>query len=162
AAAGLQQRLVEQRLAEAVPDTLLLVEHPPVITLGRRARWRDVLASPERLQALGVAVHASSRGGLVTYHAPGQLVVDLVARLRASAPGDPAFGHGLEEAIIRALGEEGLVVWRGPGHPGVWTEGGKIAAIGVALDRGITYHGLAVNLQPNLAHFQLINPCGLA
>ena len=162
AAAALQRQLVERRLAGTIPDTLLLVEHPPVITLGRRGSWCDILAAPERLEEAGVTVHAASRGGLATYHGPGQLVAYLIARLRGLAPDVPAYVHGLEEAVIRALAEEGVSAWRDPAHPGVWTTGGKIAAIGIALDRGVTAHGLAVNLQPNLAHFQLINPCGLA
>ncbi|MBI4493994.1 MAG: lipoyl(octanoyl) transferase LipB [Chloroflexi bacterium] len=158
---ALQQQLVERRLADAIPDTLLLLEHSPVITLGRRAGGQDLLVPRERLEALGIAVHRSSRGGLATYHGPGQLVVYVIARLRELAPNVPAFVHGLEEIVVRALAEAGLEAWREAAHPGVWTRGGKIAAIGVALYRGITLHGLAVNLQPDLGHFGLINPCGL-
>lgn len=159
---ALQQELAQRRLAGEVADTLLLLEHPPVVTLGRRGTWGDILAPPERLAALGVEVCWSSRGGLVTYHGPGQLVAYLVARLVDLAPNVPTLVHGLEEAVVRALAEAGLETWRDEAHPGVWTHGGKIAAIGVALHRGVTLHGLAVNLQPDLSHFALINPCGLA
>lgn len=163
AACELQRELVERRLADAIPDTLLLLEHPPVFTLGRRGNWAHILAPPQRLAELGIRVEPSSRGGLVTYHGPGQLVAYLIARLREVAPGGvPEFVGGLEEAILRALAEEGVESWREQGRPGVWTRQGKIAAVGVALHRGITLHGLAVNLQPDLGHFALINPCGLA
>jgi lipoyl(octanoyl) transferase len=160
-ALALQRRLNEARQRGEIPDTLILLEHAPVFTLGRRAEWSDILASPERLAELGIEVHETNRGGLVTYHGPGQLVGYPIADLRALAGDAPSYVTGLEETIIRSLADLGLPGWRDPAARGVWTPGGKIAAIGVGVSRGVTMHGFAVNLQPDLAHFALINPCGL-
>jgi lipoate-protein ligase B len=160
-ALALQRRLNEARQRVEVPDTLILLEHSPVFTLGRRAERSDILAPPERLAELGIEVHETNRGGLVTYHGPGQLVGYPIADLRALAGDAPSYVTGLEETIIRSLAEIGLRGWRDPAARGVWTEGGKIAAIGVGVSRGVTMHGFAVNLQPDLSHFALINPCGL-
>jgi lipoate-protein ligase B len=158
----LQQQLALRRLVDEIPDTLLLLEHPPVLTLGRRGTWQHILVDSERLVALGIDVQPSTRGGLVTYHGPGQLVAYAVCRLREIAPGGvPQYVYGLEESVIGALANLGVQAWRLASHPGVWTEQGKVGAVGVALHRGVTLHGVAVNLQPDLAHFALINPCGL-
>lgn len=140
---------------------MLLLEHPPVFTLGRRGSAADVLVAPERRRALGIELHQTNRGGLVTYHGPGQLVGYPIADLRRLAGDAPSYVSGLEETIVRALAELGLVGFRDPTARGVWTSAGKIAAIGVAVSRGITMHGFAVNLQPDLGHFALIDPCGL-
>ncbi len=158
---ALQRRLAEQRASGQVPDTLVLLEHAPVITLGRRGSRQDILASPERLRGLGIAVVETNRGGLVTYHGPGQQVGYPIADLRRLARDAPSYVSGLEETIIRALAEYGLAGFRDPAARGVWTGQGKIAAIGVAVSRGITLHGFAVNLAPDLGHFGLIDPCGL-
>ena len=160
-ALALQRRLNEARQRGDIPDTLILLEHPPVFTLGRRAEKADILAPPERLAELGIEVHETNRGGLVTYHGPGQLVGYPIADLRALAGDAPSYVTGLEETIIRALADLGLRGWRDPAARGVWSAGGKIAAIGVGVSRGVTMHGFAVNLQPDLNHFALINPCGL-
>jgi lipoate-protein ligase B len=160
-ALALQRRLAEARAADDAADTLLLLEHPPVLTLGRRGSWDDILASPERLSELGIEVVEVNRGGLVTYHGPGQLVGYPICNLRKLAGDAPKYVRGLEEVIMRALAEQGIQGFRDPAARGVWTDGGKIAAIGVAVSRGITMHGFAVNLQPDLSHFRLINPCGL-
>lgn len=161
-AVALQEKLVAERAAGSMPDVLLLLEHQPVFTLGRRGQRSDIYAPPALLEQLGITVHQSSRGGLVTYHGPGQLVGYPITRLADIAGNVPAYVWGLEEVIIRALETVGVVATRRAGHPGVWTERGKIAAIGVAVVRGITMHGFAINVQPDLSHFQLINPCGLA
>jgi lipoate-protein ligase B len=160
-ALALQRRLNEARYRGEIPDTLLLLEHPPVFTLGRRGDRADVYATPERLRELGIEVYETNRGGLVTYHGPGQLVGYPIVDLRALAGDAPSYVSGLEETIIRALAEHGIVGFRDPAARGVWTRDGKIAAIGVAVSRGITMHGFAVNLQPDLGHFELIDPCGL-
>jgi lipoate-protein ligase B len=139
----------------------VLLEHPPVFTLGRRGSRDDIYATAEHLERLGIEVHETNRGGLVTYHGPGQLVGYPIVDLRAIAGDAPSYVTGLEETLIRALAEHGIVGFRDPAARGVWTAGGKIAAIGVAVSRGITMHGFAVNLQPVLGHFALINPCGL-
>jgi lipoate-protein ligase B len=160
-ALALQERLVEARRRDAIPETLVLVEHPPVFTLGRRARREDVYLADAELARRGIGLYRSNRGGLVTYHGPGQVVGYPIARLRALGRYVPAYVAGLQRLIAAALAEIGVDAAARPGLPGVWTGRGKIAAIGVAMVHGVTMHGFAVNLQPELAHFELIDPCGL-
>jgi len=161
-ALGWQRALLEARSRDAVRDTLLLVEHPPVITLGRRASYDDVLVDPAALSARGIAVRETNRGGLVTYHGPGQLVGYPVASLRGLTGGDVVrYVTGLEETIIRAVAAYDVAAGRDPRHHGVWVSGAKLAAVGVAISRGVTMHGFALNVRPDLAHFLLINPCGI-
>jgi lipoyl(octanoyl) transferase len=157
----LQDELVAARLREDIPDTLLLLEHPPVITLGRRATLDDVFLSEAALKQRGIALERATRGGLVTYHGPGQLVGYPIVKLRARGLTVPCYVRALEQAIVSALASLGIDARIDAGHVGVWTDHGKIAAIGVAQRHGVTLHGFAVNLQPDLAHFQLINPCGI-
>ncbi len=157
----LQDSLVEARLNDQIPDTLLLLEHPPVITLGRRGAIADVYLSEEQLRRRGIALERTTRGGLVTYHGPGQLVGYPIVKLKARALSVPCYVRALELAVIAALDEIGIQARLDEGHIGVWTEQGKIAAIGVAQRHGVTLHGFAVNLQPDLSHFGLINPCGI-
>jgi lipoate-protein ligase B len=160
-AAALQEALAESRRLGSADDTVLLLEHPPVITLGRRGSLDDVYLPVDELARGGIDVVRSSRGGLVTYHGPGQVVAYPIVRLRAVGLTVPCYVHGLEAAVIRALAEVGVHAFLRPEHIGVWTEQGKIAAVGVGQRHGVTMHGVAVNLQPELAHFGLINPCGL-
>jgi lipoate-protein ligase B len=160
-AVRLQDDLVEARLRDDIADTLLLLEHPPVITLGRRATLDDVYLSEAALAHRGIALERATRGGLVTYHGPGQLVGYPIVKLRARGLSIPCYVRALELAIIASLGEIGVEARIDEGHVGVWTDQGKIAAIGVAQRHGITLHGFAVNLQPDLTHFELINPCGI-
>jgi lipoate-protein ligase B len=160
-AVRLQDQLVERRLTDAIPDTLLLLEHPPVITLGRRGSLDDVYLTRAELDRRGIALEQATRGGLVTYHGPGQLVGYPIVKLRPRGRTVPCYVRDLERAIIAALGEIGVAAGVHEGHVGVWTDAGKIAAIGVAQRRGVTLHGFAVNLQPDLSHFGLINPCGI-
>ena len=157
----LQDGLVEQRLRDEIGDTLLLLEHPPVITLGRRGSGQDILAPQSTLARLGVELHRTTRGGLVTYHGPGQLVGYPIVKLRARRLSVPCYVRALELAVVSALGEIGVDSRIEDEHVGVWTTSGKIAAIGVAQRHGVTLHGFAVNLQPDLSHFSLINPCGI-
>jgi lipoate-protein ligase B len=158
----IQEDLAERRRAEDIPDTLLLLEHPPTITLGRRATLDDVYLSPAELTKRGIALEKSTRGGLVTYHGPGQLVGYPIVKLRARGLTVPCYVRALELAIIEALGELGIAAHVHETHVGVWTDRGKIAAIGVAQRHGVSMHGFAINLQPDLSHFDLINPCGIA
>jgi lipoate-protein ligase B len=158
---ALQESLVAARADDQIGDTLLLLEHPPVVTLGRRGRWDDIHLSPEQLAAHGIGACETNRGGLVTYHGPGQLVGYVIARLAELGGTAPAFVQGLEETIIRALDELGVSAERRPPHRGVWTSQGKLAAIGVGVRRGVTMHGFALNVQPDLRHFDLINACGI-
>lgn len=142
---------------------LLLVEHdPPVLTLGRRAREGHVLASRERLARLGIEVHEVSRGGDVTYHGPGQLVAYLILRLDRHGRDVHLFMRNLEESVIRVLARYGVAGGRVEGLTGVWVGHEKVAAAGVAITRWVTYHGIALNVCPQMDHFGLIVPCGIA
>ncbi|MFN8522339.1 MAG: lipoyl(octanoyl) transferase LipB [Chloroflexota bacterium] len=160
-ALALQRSLAARRDAEEIGDTVLLLEHPPVITLGRRGSRDDVYASDQELARLGIPVIETNRGGLVTYHGPGQLVGYPIVRLRSFAGDAPRYVTLLEESIIRTLARLGVAAFRNPEHRGVFTARGKIAAIGVAVSRGVTMHGFALNVDPDLSHFDLINPCGI-
>jgi lipoyl(octanoyl) transferase len=158
----LQQRLVADRQADATPDTILLLEHPPVYTLGRRASTSNVLLGDEELSAAGIEVVAVDRGGDVTYHGPGQLVVYPVVRL-AGQRHVVDFVRALEEVALTALERLGVHAQRRDGLTGVWVGREKLVAIGVRVGAaGVTSHGLALNVDPDLAHFAGIVPCGLA
>ena len=160
----LQQTLVELRKAGQVTDTLLLLEHPPVITLGRNAKRANVLVSEDRLSRTGVEIFECDRGGDVTYHGHGQLVGYPIFDLRGFTPriGAVAFVRKLEEVLIRTCADFGVATHRVPGMTGVWTlrNEAKIAAIGVHISRGVTSHGFALNVSTDLEHFKLIIPCG--
>ena len=163
----LQTRLVAARVRDEVPDLLLLVEHPPVITLGRSARQENVLFPATELSAQGVAIHETSRGGDVTYHGPGQLVGYPILRLAGKGRDIHAYLRSLEGLLIAAVADFGISAYRIHGLTGVWTEARsgagdqKLAAIGVAIRHWVTLHGFALNVAPNLDHFRLIRPCGI-
>jgi lipoyl(octanoyl) transferase len=159
----LQRQLVEERRADRIPDTLLLLQHPPVITLGVKARGerRHVLATPEELQAAGVALYETGRGGDVTYHGPGQLVGYPILDLRPDRCDVHRYVRDIEEALIEATRAFGVEAGRVSGLTGVWAGGSKLAAIGVRISRWITSHGFAYNVATNLDHFRLIVPCGI-
>ena len=164
----LQRERAAQRLAGEIPDTLLLLEHPPTLTLGRAADRSHIVAAAERLEREGVAVVESDRGGDVTYHGPGQLVGYPIFNLR-EAPHQPdlhRYVRNIEETMIRTVAAFGIASGRFPGYPGVWTgldtsHPAKIAALGIRLSRWITHHGFALNVQTDLSHFDLIVPCGI-
>lgn len=164
----LQRTLVEQRRAGLIGDTLLLLEHPPVITLGARSRHAttNIVASRETLDAAGIAIHDTGRGGDVTYHGPGQLVGYPIFDLRPDRQDVHRYVRDLEEALIRAIASFGVDGVRIPGLSGVWVGSAgceeKVAAIGVRISRWITSHGFALNVTTNLTHFQFIVPCGIA
>jgi lipoyl(octanoyl) transferase len=168
-ALALQQHLVELRHQQRVGDVLLLLEHPPVLTLGRNARRSNILAGDEVLARRGVDIVETNRGGDVTYHGPGQLVGYPILDLRAATPrmGAIDYVRKLEEVLIRTCAEFQLLTDRVPGRTGVWTRPGgsilekKIAAIGVHISRGITSHGFAFNVTVDLADFGWIIPCGI-
>lgn len=157
----LQRQLVERRLAEEIPDTLLLLEHPPVITMGKSAQDADILASAETLQAEGAQIHRIERGGETTYHGPGQLVGYLIFHLYQHQRSIKRFIRKLEESFVQLLGEYGIEAIHDSDHRGVWVGEEKITAIGIAIKRGVTMHGFAFNVAPNLDHFQWIIPCGI-
>ncbi|HEY2170578.1 MAG TPA: lipoyl(octanoyl) transferase LipB [Candidatus Angelobacter sp.] len=162
----LQQTLVRLVKERRITHTLLLLEHPPVITMGRNAGARNIVASREFLADNGVELHETNRGGDVTFHGPGQLVGYPIFDLRAFEPrmGAVDFVRKLEEALIRTCGDLGVVTERIPGLTGVWTQNdppGKIAAIGVHISRAVTSHGFALNVNTDLDYFKLIVPCGI-
>jgi len=172
----LQEELVELRREDRIGNVLLLLEHPPVLTLGRHANRANVLASDELLAARGVTLHHISRGGDVTYHGPGQLVGYPIFDLRSlERPGGGRMGpvdfvRQMEEALIGLCAVYGVRAGRIAGLTGVWIpmagagqeqSGRKIAAIGIHVSRGITSHGFAFNVTTDLRDFQLINPCGI-
>jgi lipoyl(octanoyl) transferase len=173
----LQQKLVDLRKSDKISDTLLLLEHAPVITLGRNAKQSNIVASPEILKKRGVEVFECDRGGDVTYHGPGQLVGYPIFDLRAQigddgqrkSVGAVEYVRRVEEVLIRTSAEYGIATERVKGMTGVWTEPGfnehesaKIAAIGVHISRAVTSHGFALNVNTDLDYFKLIVPCGIA
>lgn len=159
----LQERLRDEvRTADPERACLLLVEHdPPVITLGRGADEAHVTVSRERLRAMGVEVHESARGGDVTWHGPGQLVGYPILRLDLHGRDVRRYLRDLEEVLIRLLARFGLEGTRAEGMTGVWLGGEKVAAIGVAIRRWVTWHGIALNVADCLDAFDLIVPCGI-
>src|SRR6266571_1366892 len=165
-ALDLQQTLVCLVKEGRISHTLLLLEHPPVITLGRNGGAKNIVASREFLTANRVELHETDRGGDVTFHGPGQLIGYPIFDLRAFEPriGAVDFVRKLEEVLIRTCGDLGVVTERIPGLTGVWTPNeipGKIAAIGVHISRAVTSHGFALNVNTNLDYFKLIVPCGI-
>jgi len=163
-AVDLQKRLVERRKTDAIPDQLLLLEHPPVITLGVKTREdrTHILATAETLEEQGVEVFESGRGGDVTYHGPGQLVGYPIIDLRPDRCDVHRYVRDLEEMLIQAAASFGVGATRLPGLTGVWVGEEKLAAIGVRIARWVTSHGFALNVAPRLEHFDLIVPCGIA
>ena len=158
------QDAIARRLKDGGGDAgerLLLLEHPPVITLGRNAEETDVVAAAETLRALGVSVERTDRGGQVTYHGPGQLVGYPILSLHPDRRDVGRYLRDLEEVLIRTLARFGIAASRKAGLTGVWAGEEKIAAIGVHLSRWVTTHGFALNVSTDLAHFGLIVPCGI-
>jgi lipoate-protein ligase B len=159
----LQQQIVERRKHGEGTDTLLFVEHPHVVTVGRNGKEQHVLASEDILSRAGIEFFDSDRGGDVTYHGPGQLVGYPIVDLREWRRDVHAYFTGVEQCLIDALAFFGLPARRIPerGCEGVWIEGAKIAAIGIHISRWITSHGFALNVETDLSYFQYIVPCGL-
>jgi lipoyl(octanoyl) transferase len=169
AALALQQQISALRQQESIGDVLLLVEHPPVLTLGRNAHREHVVASEDFLARRGISLFDTNRGGDVTYHGPGQLVGYPIFHLRSFTPplGIVEYLRKLEEVLIRACADYGILSQRAPGRAGVWTMPGgdvpekKIAALGVHVARWVTTHGFALNVTTDLNDFELIVPCGI-
>lgn len=158
------QREVARRVIvrEISDDVLLLVEHPPVVTLGRGAKAAHLLASPEFLRARGVEVFEVERGGDVTFHGPGQLVGYPILDLKRHRRDLHWYLRHVEEALIRALATMGIAAGRQAGQTGVWTNGRKIASIGVHAREWVTWHGFALNVSTDLSYFAFMVPCGIA
>lgn len=163
----LQKELVDARVAGAIDDRLLLLEHDAVLTLGRQADETHVLASPRELRRRGIEVIRVERGGEVTYHGPGQLVAYPILRLGDRGILVRPLVAALEAAMIETCAQLGVEAFRRDGHPGCWVEGTggrphrKIGALGLRIERGVSYHGIALNIDPDLRDFDLIDPCGM-
>ena len=158
----LQQSLVDARKRDEAPDTLLLLEHPHVITLGRAADKSNIIAPPSLLAARGVEVFETGRGGDVTYHGPGQLVGYPIINLAPDRCDLRRYVRDLQEVLIRTAADFGVEAARHAQHIGVWVGDEKLAAIGIRVSRWVTMHGFAFNVTTDLDYFQLIVPCGLA
>ncbi len=157
----LQERLVELRQREEIPDQLLLLEHPPVITLGRGGDQTNLLATPKELEHSGVRFYETTRGGDITYHGPGQIVGYPILHLGENNRDVRKYVTAIEETLIQTVAEYGITASRVDGRRGIWVGNDKIAAIGVRIARWVTSHGWALNVNTNLDHFNLITPCGL-
>jgi lipoyl(octanoyl) transferase len=157
----MQQKLVELRQHEEIADQLLLLEHPPVITLGRGGHLDNLLATPDALRRNGVRFFETTRGGDITYHGPGQIVGYPILHLGEGNRDIRKYVEKLEEVLIRTVADYGIVAERLDGKRGIWVGNDKIAAIGVRIARWVTSHGFALNVSTNLEHFRLITPCGL-
>jgi len=164
-----QRDLIERRKRGEIPDQLLIVEHPHVITMGRNGHAENMLAAPDLLERSGIEFHHTDRGGDVTYHGPGQIVGYPILDLREWKRDVVAYVRAIEQTIIDALGEFRIEAGRVAGATGVWVAGAvaggdevaKIAAIGVHISRWVTSHGFALNVDTDLSYFQYIVPCGL-
>ncbi len=157
----IQKELVEKRKQGLIPDQLLLVEHPHVITLGRNGHLENLLAKEEVLARAGIAFHHSDRGGDITYHGPGQIVGYPIFDLREWKRDVVAYVRALEQVIMDTLAEFEIEAMRVAGCTGVWVNGKKVAAIGVHISRWVTSHGFALNHTTDLSYFQYIVPCGI-
>jgi lipoyl(octanoyl) transferase len=159
----LQRHIARDRISGAMPqDVLLLVEHPPVVTLGRASKEKHLIASPAFLAERGVEVFEVERGGDVTFHGPGQLVGYPIIDLKRHRLDLHWYLRIIETALIEALGDLGIPAERNPSYTGVWTRGKKIASIGVHARDWVTWHGFALNVTTDLSYFDLIVPCGIA
>lgn len=159
----LQRALVEERRAKRIPDTLLLLEHSHVVTIGvRKGGAANIVATPARLAELGVEVFATGRGGDVTYHGPGQLVAYPILDLRPDRQDVHRYVRDLEDVMIRVCAEFHVAAARIPKLTGAWVGADKIGAIGVRISRWITSHGIAFNVTTDLDYFKLIVPCGIS
>lgn len=157
----LQRNLARSRRAGTIGDTLLLTEHPPTYTIGRSGSRLNLLIDQETLDRVGARCYEVDRGGDITFHGPGQLVGYLIMDLGRAERGLRRFVGNLEQATIGTLFDYGIEGAPSPGKPGVWVRGRKIAAIGVAVSRRVTYHGFALNVNPDLSYFDYMIPCGI-
>jgi lipoate-protein ligase B len=157
----LQLRLHALRLAGEIPDTVVAVEHHPCITFGRAAHQEHILAGKEELEHAGVEVCTTDRGGDVTYHGPGQVVLYPIFDLAGYCKDVHAYARRLEQVLIDVLASYGVDAGRKTEYPGVWTSEGKIGAIGIKVKRWVTLHGVSFNVCPDMRHFGLIVPCGI-
>jgi len=157
----LQQRLAAARRAGQVPDLLLLVEHPPTYTIGRRGTRKNLLIDEATLSQVGATCLEVDRGGDITFHGPGQLVVYAIIDLGLTNRSVRRYVENLEQVVIESLRQYGLEATIDPANPGVWLGRDKIAAIGISIHHGVSYHGFALNIEPDLRYFDYMIPCGI-
>jgi len=160
-ACDIQKQVWSRTLSGEGPDALLVLTHPPTFTIGKSGRVDNLLLSREELERRGLTLFFTDRGGDITYHGPGQLVVYPIIDLRRRGKDVHGYIDDLEEGIIRTLGDYSVTAHRDEQHVGVWVDNEKIAAIGVRVSRWVTMHGLALNVNPVMEHFSFINPCGI-
>ncbi|HUL29029.1 MAG TPA: lipoyl(octanoyl) transferase LipB [Thermodesulfobacteriota bacterium] len=158
---NLQHQLWSKRVEEELPDLLLILEHPHVFTLGRRGNRTHLKVSPETLEAMKIPVFHVERGGDITYHGPGQIVVYPLLGLKDYGYRLIRYVDQLEEVIVHVLRDFGIAGEKDPSNRGVWADGDKIASIGVAIKRWVSFHGFALNYETDLKYFDLMDPCGL-
>jgi lipoate-protein ligase B len=157
----LQQRLAAARRAGQIPDLLLLVEHPPTYTIGRRGTREHLLIDEAKLREVGATCLEVDRGGDITFHGPGQLVVYTIIDLGLTNRSVRRYVENLEHVVIDSLRRYGLEATIDPANPGVWLGRDKIAAIGISIHHGVSYHGFALNIDPDLRYFDYMIPCGI-
>lgn len=158
----LQKQFLCRRIGGRIPDTLILLQHPPVITVGRKGARRNILVDNEVLHREGIPVYNTDRGGDITYHGPGQIVGYPILDLNQHGRDVHKVIYMFEDVIIGLLAGYGIEGTRSPDYPGVWVGSEKICAIGIAVSNWVTYHGFALNVNTNLTHFSYITPCGIS
>lgn len=157
----LQKRIHTQRVTRKLENTLLLVEHEPVITMGKSGKEKNLLFTADMLKTKGISYYEIERGGDVTYHGPGQLVGYPIFNVKAGLTGVRPFVNKMEDAIIKTLADFAIVGEKKEKMIGVWVGEKKICSIGIAVKKWVSFHGFALNINTNLEHFNLIIPCGL-
>jgi lipoate-protein ligase B len=157
----LQQRLMQLRFEGCIDDILLVLQHPPTVTLGRFGKKENLLVSEPELEGQGIVFCRTDRGGDITFHCPGQLIIYPIMDLRKRKGRLRDFLTRIEEAAIKTLGFYGVEAERWSEHPGIWVRGKQIGAVGLRISRGISMHGLSLNVNPALSRFKVINLCGL-
>jgi lipoate-protein ligase B len=157
-----QKELVEKRIRDEIPDTLIFAEHEPVFTLGRNRDWKNLLFPEDYLRRMGYSLYKVERGGDITYHGPGQLVGYPIFKLDSALAGVKKFVYNVEEALIRTLKRYGIEAYRHKEYTGVFTPQGKIASIGLAFRKWVSFHGFALNVNNSLDPFKFIIPCGIS
>jgi lipoate-protein ligase B len=157
----MQRRILKARQENRIPDTVLILQHTPVVTLGNRGRDNYLLKTEEEYKASGIDLFHAERGGDVTFHAPGQWVLYPILHLGGNEADSHGYLSNLEEIAIQTLGDFGIEGFRKEGKSGAWTEAGKIAAIGFRLKKWVSFHGMSFNVNMDLSGFQTIVPCGL-
>ena len=162
-ALDLQHRIVENKIqSPSTPDHLIMLEHPPVFTLGKRGGRENLVVTAEFLQEKQISIFQTERGGNITFHGPGQVVFYPIINIEQERIGVKDFVHGLEQMIINSLDDFGIISERSPKNHGVWVNDKKIASVGISIRHGITFHGIALNATMDLTPFSWINPCGMA